>query len=140
MIREEDIQIIRDWRSLDNGGPREVLRTDYGLGLEDIEGQGNSKGFPWWKFKPKSKFRISIMGINDLVELKGFPSMITARDQAPTNNQRAILSWILEQNWTADREAEATGIVQQLQARDEAEKEHARHMQRQAPKPPKKPT
>jgi len=79
------------------------------------------------------------MEINDLVELKDLPTMITAKDEAPTNNQRAILSWILEQNWTADREAEATGIVQRLQARAEAEKEHARHMQRQAPKPPKKP-
>ena len=46
IIREEDIQIIRDWRSLDNGGPRDVNRTNYGFGLEDIEGWGNPKGLP----------------------------------------------------------------------------------------------
>jgi len=36
VIREEEIQIIRDWRSMDNVGPREVRRTGYGFGLEDI--------------------------------------------------------------------------------------------------------
>ena len=46
IIREEDIQIIQDWRSLDNGGPGKVLRTNYGFVLEDIEGWGNPKGLP----------------------------------------------------------------------------------------------
>ena len=40
IIREEDVQITRDWRSLDNSGPSEVLRTNYGFGLEDIAQQG----------------------------------------------------------------------------------------------------
>ena len=46
VIREEEIQIICDWRSLDNGGPGEVHRTDYGFRLEDIEGWGNPKELP----------------------------------------------------------------------------------------------
>ena len=123
-IREEDIQIIRDWRSLDNGGPREVQRTNYGFGLEDIEGLKNLKGFPWWKFKQSSRLRI--LGQWD-------------KFLAPTANQRAILSWIMEQNWTEVQVAEANRIVQKLQEETEARKEHARHMQRQAPKRKKKP-
>ena len=44
IIREKDIQIIRNWRSLNNSGPGQVLRTDYGFGLENIEGGGDLKG------------------------------------------------------------------------------------------------
>ena len=57
IIREEDIQIIRNWRSLDNTGPGKVLRTNYGFGLEDIEGWGSPKGLPWWKFKSSSRMK-----------------------------------------------------------------------------------
>ena len=46
IIREEDVQIIRDWRSLDGSGPGEVLRTNYGLGLEDTEDCGSPRGLP----------------------------------------------------------------------------------------------
>ena len=87
IIREEDIQIIRDWRSLGNGG----------FGLEDIEGLRNLKGFPWWKFKQSSRLRI--LGQWD-------------KFLAPTPNQRAILSWILEQNWTKVQLAQANSIVE----------------------------
>ena len=34
IIRKEDIQIIRHWRSLGNSGPGEVLQTNIGFGLE----------------------------------------------------------------------------------------------------------
>ena len=36
IIREEDIQIIRDWRSLDKRGPGEVHRIDYGFHILSI--------------------------------------------------------------------------------------------------------
>ena len=55
IIREEDIQILCDWRSLTGNAPGEVQQTDYGFGLEDIEGWDSPRGLPWWKFKTIGK-------------------------------------------------------------------------------------
>ena len=49
------------------------------------------------------------------------------------------MSWILDQKLEADREEEATGLVESLRVEVEALKEQARHMQRQKPKPKRKP-
>ena len=55
IIREEDIQILRDWRSLVGNAPGEVNRTDYGFGMEDIEGHESERGLPWWSYSSMGK-------------------------------------------------------------------------------------
>jgi hypothetical protein len=47
IIREEDIQILRDWRSLVGNAIGEVNRTGYGFGIEDIEGHNSPRRWPW---------------------------------------------------------------------------------------------
>ena len=123
IIREEDIQIIRDWRSLDNSGPGKVLRTNYGFGLEDIEGWGSPRGLPWWKFRSSSRVKS--------IECWELPHH--------TPDQAETFSCILAQNVAADQEEEAAGLVENLQAGVEALKEQRSHMQRKMPKPKKKP-
>ena len=58
--------------------------------------------------------------------------------QHHTPDQAESFTWILDQNLEADREEEATGIIESLRTEVEALKEQARHMQRQMPKPKKK--
>ena len=56
-----------------------------------------------------------------------------------TPDQLEALGCILDQNLEADREDEATGLEESLRAEVEALKEQIRHMQRQIPKPKKRP-
>ena len=124
LIREEDIQIIQKWRSLDNSGPSEVLCTNYSFGLEYLEGWNSPRGLSWWKFKSSSKEGRGIQ----FKECKVLPHH--------TPNQAASLQWIWMQN---QDKAEDTGLVQLLQEEIEALKEHKRHIKVQMPKSRKKP-
>ena len=99
IIREEDIQIIRNWRSLDNGRPGKMLRTNYGFGLENIEGCGSPKGLQWWKYN-------SSLGRNKFIGCLELPHDIP--------DQVEVLEFILDQNVQADQEEEATGLVESL--------------------------
>ena len=54
-------------------------------------------------------------------------------------DQGESFSWILDQNLEAEQEEEAAGLLENLQAKVEALKEQARHIQCQLPKPKKKP-
>ena len=56
-----------------------------------------------------------------------------------TPDQAESFTWILDQNLKAHQEEEAAGLVENLQEEVEALKGHRRHLQRQMPKPKKKP-
>ena len=56
-----------------------------------------------------------------------------------TPYQAESLAWILDQNLEVDREEEAVGLVENLREEVEGLKDQRKHMQRQMPKPKKKP-
>ena len=86
IIREEDIQILCNWRSLTGIAPGEVHQTDYRFGLENIEGWDSPRGLPWWKLKTSGKDRRAVR----IKECRA-----AAHN---TENEQLNLQWILIQN------------------------------------------
>jgi hypothetical protein len=86
IIREEDIQIRRDWISLNGTAPGEVHQTDYRLRIEDIDDWDSPRGLPWWKFKTRGKDRRAI---------KIKECRVAAHN---TENEEINLQWIWMQN------------------------------------------
>ena len=93
IIREEDIQILRDWRSLVGNAPGEGKRTDYGFGLEDIEGHKSERGLPGWCYSSMGQNKaiaMEVIAVDNEIARNRKTRKITARtmDLAANNQGR----------------------------------------------------